>query len=160
MDAYIDFYRKAPSPWQKSPHNGLSAIQQDKQDTMPPLQPRRGIKQEAHFLPGTGLDDGVGRELKVQDRGRGLRLTLLSIYTCRAEHQSLEDVWQRDDALNAGAIIYHHQSMHLTRDTTNKIFFSIMLLCVSIFCCLGSWLPVCHDTRLGCPIILIFGRNV
>lgn len=42
-------------------------------DAMPPLQPGRGIKHEeakrAHFLPGKGLDDGVGRELKVQNGG-------------------------------------------------------------------------------------------
>lgn len=44
-------------------------------------------------LPGTGLRGLVGGgKLGVQDSGGELGLPMLSIYTCRAEHQGLEDV--------------------------------------------------------------------
>ncbi len=46
-----------------------------------------------------------------------LGLAMLSIYTCRAEHQGLEDVRQGDNALDAGALVHHHQPMYLAEKT-------------------------------------------
>lgn len=46
-------------------------------------------------------------------------LAMLSIYTCRAEHQSLEDVRQRNDALDTGTFIHHNQPMHLGKEGEN-----------------------------------------
>lgn len=103
------FQRTAPlHPAQKSTQHCCTASSRGGSRQRVPLQPATGDKQpgvsRAGFLPGTGLEGRVGRELAVQVRkggGRGLRLALLSVYTCRAEHQSLEDVRQGDDALDA-----------------------------------------------------------
>lgn len=46
---------------------------------------------------------------------------MLSIYTCRAEHQGLEDVRQGDDALDAGALVHHHQPMHLAETQKTQL---------------------------------------
>lgn len=53
------------------------------------------------------------------------RLAMLSIYTCRAEHQSLEDVRQGDDALYAGALVHHHQPMHLEQNNRGMNLISV-----------------------------------
>lgn len=50
------------------------------------------------------------------ERGE-LGLATLSIYTCGAEHQGLEDVGQGNDALDARVRVHHHQAMHLAEDT-------------------------------------------
>lgn len=44
---------------------------------------------------------------------------MLSVYTCWAEHQGLQDVRQGDDALDGRAIIHHHQPMDLTHTHTS-----------------------------------------
>lgn len=39
--------------------------------------------------------------------------SVLGVYTCGAEYQGLQDVRQGDDALDAGALVHHHQTMDL-----------------------------------------------
>ena len=63
------------------------------------------------------------------------RLAMLSIYTCRAEHQSLEDIRQGDDALYAGALIHHHQPMHLEENTERWTWYQSEVI--------SRWLNVC-----------------
>lgn len=99
-------------------HNtASSSTSRDMDGHFASLEPAAGDNQQwvkqILFLPGTELEGRWGGESSGSRTERGLELTMLSIYTCRAEHQSLEDIWQGNNAFDTWALIHHHQPMHL-----------------------------------------------
>lgn len=81
-----------------------------------PVGSKIGVFPTRDRIRGRGWGESSGSRTEGE-----LGLAMLSIYTCRAEHQSLEDVRQGDDALDAGALIHHHQPMHLAANTGNTV---------------------------------------
>lgn len=92
---------------QTSIASSCSQLQLTKDNEGGGFLPEGHVRGQGWGSSGSGVDGGGGE---------GLSLALLCVYTCRPEHQSLEDVWQRDDALDAGALVYHHQPVHLVGD--------------------------------------------